>query len=251
MRVGQRLWWARRPICQTSVGLSTMKGSIVSRQIDRSVYYNVLPRDASRAPTNAGGTIPSGTPCKFLWSSRAQRVREEGGTLEGHRAPNSIFFAFSSRAAFPPPLLPPSRAIRDPDLHPPKFFSPSEKWASTPDFFPRPSLRPLLFPLARRMSALSLVVPPPFPSGEDRWYLPSSANFYFPASGVLKITLRPCLWPPHPRRIAVVVDRTRWGYVVTGEGLIPPTGIYSSKKSAEGERVSVQGRKMRTNEKRR
>lgn len=59
---------------------------------------------------------------------------------------------------------------------------------------------------------------------------PSPANFYFPASGVLKITLRPCLRPPRPRRVVVVVDCTWWGCIVTGEGLIPPTGMYSSKK---------------------
>lgn len=39
---------------------------------------------------------------------------------------------------------------------------------------------------------------------------PSPANFYFPASGVLKITLRPCLRPSRPRRgIAVVVVLVR------------------------------------------
>lgn len=75
---------------------------------------------------------------------------------------------------------------------------------------------------------------------------PSPANFYFPASGVLKITLRPCLRPPRPRRVVVVVDCTWWGCIVTGEGLIPPTGMYSSKKKRiRGKSVGM-SEKMRT-----
>lgn len=50
-----------------------------------------------------------------------------------------------------------------------------------------------------------------------------------------------------PRQVVVVVeDCVWWGCVVKGEGLVPPTEVYSSKKSAEGERVSVRVRKMRT-----
>lgn len=239
MRVGQRLWWARRPICQTSVGFSTMKGSIVSRQIDRPVYYNVLPRDASRAPTNAGGTIPSGTPCKFLWSSRVQRVRVERGTLEGYRAPNSIFFfAFPSRADFPSiasnsgSWSPPSQiffSFWKMSLHP-RLFS---MFVSPPAFLPT---------CTSNVGSLSLVVPPPFPSGEDRWYLPPSANFYFPASGVLKITLRPCLCPPHPWQIAVVVDRTGGGTSLRVKGWFPLPGC-TLKKAQEEKECRYKGEK--------
>lgn len=62
MFVARAQWLIR----QTSTVFAAVKDSIVSCQIDRLAYYNVLPRDASRVPTNTGGTIPSGTPCKFL-----------------------------------------------------------------------------------------------------------------------------------------------------------------------------------------
>jgi len=93
------------------------------------------------------------------------------------------------------------------------------------------------FPLARRTRRLSRSsFPPSFLSGEDRWTSLSPANFYFPASGVLKITLRPCLQPPRPRRVVVVMSCTWWGCIVTDEGLNSPTGLYSSKKAQKGKK---------------
>lgn len=83
------------------------------------------------------------------------------------------------------------------------------------------------------------------PPGGRPMVPPSPANFYFPASGVLKITLRPCLRPPRPSlpsmdRLGGGGHRGWWGGAsLRVKGYIPPTGMCLSKKKKRGRGKSV------------
>lgn len=121
MRVGQRSGGCDGQSVRCQSGFRAMKGSIVSRQIDRSAYYNVLLHVTHRARQQMRvERYLLEHPVNFSDLSRAKGREGRRGTLEGYRTPDSFFFAS-------PPAKSPPRSIQDPDLHPPEFFSPSEK----------------------------------------------------------------------------------------------------------------------------
>lgn len=171
-------------------------------------------------------------PVNFSDPAACKECGWKGVRWRGIELPNSIFFfSFPSRADFPSIASnsgswpPPSQiffSFWKMSLHPRLFFM----FVSPPAFLPT---------YTSNVDSLSLVVPPPFPSGEDRCYLPPSANFYFPASGILKITLRPCLCPLHPWQIAVVVDRTGGGTSLRVKGWFPLPGCTLKKAQKEKE----------------
>lgn len=178
IRVGQRTWWARRPICQTSVEFSAVKASIVSRQIDRPVYYNVSPRDASHVCQQTRvERISSGTPCKFLRSMGARGAREGSIARRGgaSRSPDTVLF-------FPRSPLPRPNPHRERILTStlPNFFlllknEPPAPAALRSPSRSRPSFKPdiptlsstLFFSLPFPLSFFhSFAVLPPFPPRE-------------------------------------------------------------------------------------
>lgn len=75
---------------------SAVKGSIVSRQIDRPVYYNALPRDASRTPQMQAERYLLEHPVNF--SDPVAKSAQRGHVVEGYRG---VLFFYSPPAPNP------------------------------------------------------------------------------------------------------------------------------------------------------
>lgn len=94
-------------------------------------------------------------------------------------------------------------------------------------------------------STLPLVVASVFPLERRPMVPPSPANFYFPASGVLKITLRPCLRP-------LALDKSWWwwrrilfggGTSLWVKGWFPLPGCTRLKKAQKGKECQYEREK--------
>jgi len=170
-----------------------MKGSIVSRQIDRSVYYNVLPHVTHRVHQQMRvDRYLLKHPVNF---SDTSRTKGHGGESVRWRgiALSIAFLRFPAGDWNPHHEL--FRILTSTLLN---FFLLLKNEPPPSAFFHvRLSVR-LILARSSNASVLPLVVPSVFPLGRRPMVPPSRANFYFPASGVLKITLRPCLRSPRP-----------------------------------------------------